>query len=35
MPANQNRLYRDVDFLTSIYPYRNYKNLESLQKAAD
>lgn len=35
MPANKNRLFRDVDFLTSIYPYRNYKNLESLQKAAN
>src|SRR5690554_1970961 len=35
MSANKNRIYRDVDFLTSIYPYRNYKNLASLQKAAD
>lgn len=35
MPAKKNRLYRDVEFLTSIYPYRNYKNRESLQKAAD
>lgn len=35
MQANTNRLYQDVEFLTSIYPYRNYKNIESLQKAAD
>lgn len=35
MEANTENLYRDVEFLTSIYPYRNYKNLESLRKAAD
>ena len=35
MPANKNRLYNDVEFLTSIRPYRNYKNIESLQIAAD
>lgn len=34
LQADRNRLYRDVEFLTSIYPYRNYKNLESLRKAA-
>lgn len=35
MKANKENLYRDVKFLTSIYPYRNYKNIESLNKAAD
>lgn len=35
MEANTENLYRDVEFLTSIYPYRNYKNIESLYKAAD
>lgn len=35
MKANLENLYRHVAFLTSIYPYRNYKNLESLRKAAD
>lgn len=34
MQANQKRLYQHVDFLTSIYPYRNYKNVQSLDKAA-
>lgn len=35
MEANTENLYRHVDFLTSIYPYRNYKNLESLHKSAN
>ena len=35
MQANKNRLYQDVCFLTSISPPRNYKNVESLTKAAD
>lgn len=35
MPANQTRLYADVEFLTSIQPARNYRNLESLNKAAN
>ena len=35
MKANKQNLYRHVKFLSSIYPYRNYKNLESLNKAAD
>src|SRR5690625_5546016 len=35
MKANLENLYRHVAFLTSIYPYRNYKNLESLRKTAD
>lgn len=34
MKANPERLYQDVEFLTSIYPYRNYKHIASLQKAA-
>ena len=33
--AHKKTLYQHVDFLTSIKPYRNYKNIESLQKAAD
>lgn len=33
--VNQKSLYTHVDFLTSIYPYRNYKNPDSLRKAAD
>jgi len=35
MEANKENLYRHVKFLTSIYPYRNYKNLESLHQAAN
>lgn len=35
MEASKKNLYNTVDFLTSIYPYRNYKNTESLAKAAD
>src|SRR5690554_7575567 len=35
MEANKKNLYRHVDFLTSIYPYRNYKNVESLNKSAN
>jgi len=34
MEANKKRLYQDVDFLSSIRPFRNYKNIESLRKAA-
>ncbi|WP_051209932.1 M28 family peptidase [Gelidibacter mesophilus] len=34
MKAITENLYQHVAFLTSIYPYRNYKNSESLQKAA-
>jgi len=30
--AVKDRLYKDVDFLTGIRPYRNYQNLESLDK---
>ncbi|MBN8834891.1 MAG: peptidase M28 [Niastella sp. SCN 39-18] len=32
MKAQQNRLYEDVKFLTELRPYRNYNNLESLEK---
>ncbi|MEA3462862.1 MAG: M28 family peptidase [Bacteroidota bacterium] len=32
--AKRERLYRDVDFLCAIRPYRNYKNLDSLEKAS-
>lgn len=35
MKADRQNLYQHVDFLTSIYPFRNYRNIESLQKAAD
>ena len=35
MKSNKENLYRHVEFLTSIYPYRNYKNIESLNNAAD
>lgn len=35
MLANQERLFKDVEFLTSIFPYRNYKNEKSLNIAAD
>lgn len=32
MNAKKDRLYRDVKFLTEIRPYRNYLNLDSLEK---
>lgn len=35
MEANTENLYNHVAFITSIYPYRNYKNIESLQKTAN
>jgi hypothetical protein len=35
MKANKDRLVRDVAFLTGLWPYRNYKNLASLEKASD
>ncbi len=34
MTADAERMYRDVEFLTSVYPYRNHKNHESLEEAA-
>jgi Zn-dependent M28 family amino/carboxypeptidase len=33
--VNKNRLYKDVQILTSIQPSRNYKNIESLNICAD
>ncbi|MDF7810051.1 M28 family peptidase [Hymenobacter sp. YC55] len=35
MGADQNRLYADVKFLTSLQPARHYRNLRSLNAAAD
>ncbi|GAB3234840.1 M28 family peptidase [Hymenobacter seoulensis] len=35
MHADQNRLYADVKFLTSLQPARHYRNLKSLNQAAD
>ncbi|WP_375416469.1 M28 family peptidase [uncultured Hymenobacter sp.] len=35
MPADQSRLYADVAFLTNLHPARTYRNLESLNRAAD
>ena len=35
MKANKDRIYRDVEFLTSISPARNYRNLRSLGKVSD
>ncbi|WP_345220576.1 M28 family peptidase [Hymenobacter koreensis] len=35
MPANQKRLYADVEYLTSLQPARTYRNLGSLNRAAD
>lgn len=33
MKANKERLYRDVEYLTSITPARNHRNLASLEKS--
>ena len=33
--AQSNRLYKDVEFLTELRPYRNYENLDSLAKVVD
>ena len=35
MEANSRELYKHVDFFTGIFPYRNYRNIDSLNKAAD
>jgi hypothetical protein len=35
MKASQERLYADIAFLSGIRPYRNYRNPESLNRAAD
>lgn len=33
--AQTNRLYRDVEFLTELRPFRNHRNLQSLEKVCD
>lgn len=33
IPVQNERMYQDVSFLTSLEPARNYENLESLEKA--
>lgn len=33
--AHQKRLHHDVEFLTSLRPFRNYRNLESLEKVCE
>jgi len=35
MTAKKDRLFKDVDFMTKIRPYRNYRNIESLKKASN
>jgi len=35
MKAQKARLYKDVEFLTEIRPFRNYRNLESLKTARE
>ncbi|MEO6681775.1 MAG: M28 family peptidase [Ginsengibacter sp.] len=35
MPAEKIRIYNDVEFLTTLRPFRNYINRESLKKTAD
>lgn len=35
IPAQKQRLYQDVEFLTSVTPARNYLNLSSLNKVAE
>jgi hypothetical protein len=35
MKAQKDRLYKDVDFLTSINPARNFQNLDSLRAVCD
>ncbi|MFT4152477.1 M28 family peptidase [Parafilimonas sp.] len=35
MPAQEKRMYTDVDFLTSLRPYRNFSNTGSLAKVVD
>lgn len=34
MKANKEQIYKDVEFLTSVSPARNYRNPESLEKVA-
>jgi len=33
--AQQTRIYSDVEFLTELRPFRNYRNLEALEKVCD
>jgi hypothetical protein len=33
--ADKERIYNDVKFLTELRPYRNYSNIESLEKVCD
>lgn len=33
--AQKNRLYKDVEFLTGLRPFRNYENLDSLERVCD
>lgn len=35
MKADKKRIYRDVDFLTALRPYRNFRNTGSLDKSAE
>lgn len=35
MKAQKNRLYTDVEFLTALRPFRNYENLDSLERVCD
>ena len=35
MKAQKDRLFADVEFLTSLRPYRNYENLDSLERVCD
>ena len=35
MNADRERLYQHVKFLTTLRPFRNYKNLESLERVCD
>ena len=35
MDANKDLLYQHVEFLTTLRPFRNYQNLDSLEKVCD
>lgn len=35
MKAQKDRIYKDVEFLTSLRPFRNYRNIESLERVCD
>lgn len=34
MRVNKERIFKDVEYLTTLNPPRNYKNLNSIEKAA-